>query len=236
MLIIIEPDLKIRKKLCDLLTKERIIGVDTIPDAIEKICYFRREIDLVIAHINFFVEIVNKKIIDKICAKLYIKNIPLAGYFLKGEGDILGKLPGDISKLPIIEYDETDENFPFRFIRLLKDLYPRLNYEIEKVKENWLKKKIEKQESLVDIRKWLLEEGFIGGIEKKEEKKEITLEQALTELNVLLKELEVKPKSTEEIDYKKLYFEMKEKYEQLLKYVEELRKLVGDSAAEKQIK
>ncbi|MEM3104683.1 MAG: hypothetical protein QXD69_04170 [Candidatus Bathyarchaeia archaeon] len=30
--------------------------------------------------------------------------------------------------------------------------------------------------------------------------------------------------------------EMKEKYEQLLKYVEELRKLVGDSAAEKQIK
>ncbi|MEO0216609.1 MAG: hypothetical protein ABIL14_06300, partial [candidate division WOR-3 bacterium] len=204
--------------------------------AIEKICYFRREIDLVIAHINFFVEIVNKKIIDKICAKLYIKNIPLAGYFLKGEGDILGKLPGDISKLPIIEYDETDENFPFRFIRLLKDLYPRLNYEIEKVKENWLKKKIEKQESLVDIRKWLLEEGFIGGIEKKEEKKEITLEQALTELNVLLKELEVKPKSTEEIDYKKLYFEMKEKYEQLLNYLEELRKLVGDSAAEKQIK
>uniref|UniRef100_A0A7C4XT92 Uncharacterized protein n=1 Tax=candidate division WOR-3 bacterium TaxID=2052148 RepID=A0A7C4XT92_UNCW3 len=226
MLILIDSDTRIRKKICDILNKERILVVDTITNGVEKLCQFRSEIDAIIARINFFVEISKKNIVSKICAKLNLKTPPLIGYFLKGEEEIMGSLPGDISKMPIIEYDETDDKFPFKFIGLIKELYPQLNYDLKRANEIWRAKPAEPSE-FIDPRKWLEEEGF-AEIIRREEKKEITLEQAISGLTELIKKIEPQEEKEEkELDYKKLYFEIKEKYEQLLKYVEELKSLLG---------
>jgi len=226
MFIIIEPDLNIRKKICDILHKERIIGVDSITAAVEKICWFRNDINLILARINFDIDILQKKVITKICNKLIINEPPVIGYFLMGEEDILAKIPGDINKLPIIEYDETEPDFPRKLINLVEGLYPKVNYDLETTNEKWLHKD-EKPIETVDPRKWLEEEGFVELIQKPEEKKkEPGVEQIFFELNQVIKEIEMTHSEKGEADYKKLYYDLMEKYDKLLKLFQELRESI----------
>ncbi len=220
MFIIIDTDPVVRKHICDVLHKERIIAVDSIAAMIEKLCWFRNDVNLIITRINFFVEMHEKKISERIQNKFGI-NAPIVGYFLAGEEDYLSRVPDNIIKDAIILFDAADKSFPRKFIALVKQHYPKLNYEMKSSQEKW-KTKNETPVQTIDLRKWLEEEGFSELINM-QEKTEQSVDQLIGELSQVLSEMEFKHQERDEVDYKKLYFQLKEKYEKLLKLFEELR-------------
>ncbi len=221
MFIIIDTDPVVRKQICDVLHKERIIAVDSIASMIEKLCWFRNDVNLIIARIAFFVETHEKKISERIQNKFRINAPPIVGYFLAGEEDHLSRMPDNIIKDAIILFDPADKSFPRKFIALVKQYYPKLNYEMKSSQAKW-QKKDETPVQTIDLRKWFEEEGFIELVNK-ERKTEQPVDQLVGELNQILKEMEFRHQETDEVDYKKLYFQLKEKYDKLLKLFEELR-------------
>jgi hypothetical protein len=219
MLIIIERDAAVRKRLCDLLNRERILGVDTVTAALERLCQFREDIDLIIARIGMAVEIREKQVIKKICDKLYIKIPPIICYFSSDEGEIATKFEKE--KTTMFEYDENDTHFPFKYINAIKEKYPALNYDIKRANETWQGKLPKKPEGMVDPRVWLEEQGLIEVIKKVEAKQETRqIDQTESSAHELLKEDNV---NENHADYEKLYFELRERFEKLLKYLDGLK-------------
>lgn len=206
------------------MSKERIIGVDSVTSALEKLCQFKVEVNLIISRINFFLDIHTKQLIHRICEKLLIKEPPVVGYYIKGEEEIKDNLTKGKAKFKLIEYDETNPEFPLKYLNMIKGVYPGLNYDFEKAMEAWFKKPEPPPAEFVDPRKWLEEQGFVEVIEKaeKEEKTEDIGELIPVIQKMLQQEEAIKKEETEEVDYKKLYLEIKEKYEELSKYVKDL--------------
>jgi len=213
MIIIAEPNKDIKKRLCDLLSKERVIGVTTIADSLETLCKFRNNIDVIIVNIAMLKEILSNQMLHRLCQKLGLKEPPILGYFTNGQKELKNILEKSHANITLIEYSDHYAGFPDRYISALKKLYPAVNVDIEKTKEVWGKQ--EAQQEFVDIRKWLEEEGFAEAIEKKE------LQEEVKRVEETLASSEEKPVRPEE-NYKKLYFELKNKYDELLSYVKEL--------------
>lgn len=207
-----------------MLIKERIIGVGSITAALEKVCQFHKEIDVIIVRIHFLLDIYAKQLIHRICEKLRIKEPLLIGYYTKEERKIKENLEKSRANFRLIEYDENDAQFPEKYISTIKEVYPKLNYDLQKAKEIWLKKPEPPPAGFVDPRKWLEEQGFVTVVKKVEKSEKIgSIKEVIPIIqDILKKEESIMREEAEEIDYKKLYLEMKEKYEQLSKYVKEL--------------
>ena len=95
--------------------------------------------------------------------------------------------------------------------------------DIDKAKEIWLEK--EKTEESIDPRKWLKEEGFIKVVESDniESSNGNTGELITSVEEMLVDETAEKIENVDElVDYKKMYFELKKKHEELLKQVTDL--------------
>jgi len=182
--------------LCDLLSRERIIGVDSIPETLEMVCKFKNNFEIIIANIHLLYEILSRETLFRLCNKLYIDIPPLLGLYTKGDEKIKKEFEKKYSKYKLVEYDEEDEHFPERYLQALKELYPDVIADAKKATETWLKG--EETKELKETREWLEQEGFI----------------------------EAREKITQKEDYKKMYLELKKRYDELLSYVKKLAEFV----------
>lgn len=204
MILLIEPDETIRKKLCDLLSRERIVGVGSIPETLEMICKFKNNFDIIIVNIRLLNEIFAKGTLFRLCDKLYIKVPPILGIYNKSDAEVVKQLKKIHEKCEFIEYDKENSRFPEQYIQAIKELFPQLIVDINKAKESWVIKK--KHEEQVDPHAWLEQEGFLKTAKGISEK---TIEKH-------------EEKQKKEKDYKSMYFDIKKKYDELVKYVKEL--------------
>lgn len=209
MILIIESDMIIRKKLSDLLNKERIIGIDSMQQMLEMICKFKNDISVIVADIHQLHEIISKKVIFRLCDRFHIDTPPIIGIYKKGDENIQKEFEKNNIGYKLLKYNDKDRSFPELYIETIKEVYPQVHADIEKAREIWLEEK--ETEDFVDIRKWIEEEGFLEIVDKmkigESDKKDNTGKSKIK-------------KSTK--DYKKLYFEIKQKYDELLEYVKEL--------------
>ncbi|KPK67787.1 hypothetical protein AMJ87_12840 [candidate division WOR_3 bacterium SM23_60] len=197
MILLIEPDKTTRKNLCDLLNRERIIGVGTIAETLEIVCKFQRNLDIIIANIHIFAEILGRGTLLKLCEKLHINVPPTLVLYKKGEEEVRTAFHKKFKKYALIEYNEADQDFPEYYIDVVRTLYPGVVVDIDKAKEAWAKK--EKRDDF-DARGWLQEEGLLNAdeVEKKE-------------------------------DYKKMYLDLKKKYDELTERLKKMTDLFEDS-------
>jgi DNA-binding NtrC family response regulator len=209
MILIIESDIIIRKKLSDLLSKERIIGIDSVQQMLEMICKFKNNVNVMVADIHQLHEIISKKVVFRLCDRFHIDAPPIVGIYTDGDENIKKEFERDNIGYKLLKYNDKDCSFPEQYIETIKEVYPQVHADIEKAREIWLEEK--ETEDFVDIRKWIEEEGFSEIVDKmkigESDKKASTGKSKIK-------------KSTK--DYKKLYFELKQKYDELLKYVKEL--------------
>jgi len=239
MILLIEPDKTVKKKLCDLLNKERVIGVDSVQQSLEVLCKFKSDLNVIILNIHLLREILSNQIVFRLCQKLCFDTPPILGIYKNSDKKIKEEFEKDNKQYRLIEYNEKDYSFPGQFIQAMKEIYPGLNADIEKARESW--KKEERGEDLTKVRKWMKEEGlyveeapviYIEDLKEEAKKKggiknEVAEKIAdIEESGLLTEEPEKEEKITQRIDvneyYKKLYFKFKKKYDELLKYVKEL--------------
>jgi hypothetical protein len=223
MILLIEPDQKIKKKLCDLTSRERIIGVDSYIQILEMLCKFKNRFDLIIANIHPLNDALSQQTLFKLCDKLHIVVPPILGIYREGDEQIVEDFKKNNGQCKLIKYSEEDEVFPETYIQAIKELYPVLIADIDKAKEIWLEK--EKTEESIDPRKWLKEEGFIKVVESDniESSNGNTGELITSVEEMLVDETAEKIENVDElVDYKKMYFELKKKHEELLKQVTDL--------------
>ena len=72
MILIIETDVTMRKKLSDLLDRERIIGIDSVQQMLEMICKFKNNLNFIVADIHQLHEIISKKAVFRLCDRFHI--------------------------------------------------------------------------------------------------------------------------------------------------------------------
>jgi len=216
MILILESDKSLSKKLCDLLNRERIICVDSGQQIVEMVCKYKNDINVIIANNHLLYDIMVHQVILKLCQKLVIEPSPIICYYKKDDQDIHKEFIKDLGQNKLIECDEKNVDFPERFIQIVKEAYPALNADIKKANEMWVKK----PEDFVDIGKWLEEEGFL--------KTGKTAQP--TESYSLIKPQPRKLNSKkDDLDYEKMYNELKKKYDELLKEVKDLIDSTGNS-------
>lgn len=224
MILLIEPNKNIRKRLCDLLNRERIIGVDALPQTFEMICKFKNSVHIIIANIRLLHDIVSKGTLFRLCEKLYVEVPPILAFYRRGDEEIKRDFEENYRQYKLIDYDKDDTSFPERYIMAIRELYPEVIADINKATEMWLKG--DEPETPIDHRKWLEEQGFVEAMENlKIGKLTQDMEQIIPLMKKMLSEekklLKNKTKK-QEIDYKRMYFELKQKHAELLKYVKEL--------------
>jgi len=212
MILLIEPDKMVRKKLCDLLSKERIIGTDSVSQTLEMVCKYKTEVDVIIADIRLLREIVSHRSIFRLCEKLCFDAPPVLGFYRNGDEKTVNDLRKNNRQYKLVKYNEADSSFPDQYIQMIKEVYPGLHADLTRSREAWSKE----IEEFVDPRKWLEEEGFLDIVEKPKKKGAVRKQQKAA-------------KTGKRVDYKKLYFEYKKKYDELLEYVKALTDVVEDS-------
>ncbi|MGB3341420.1 MAG: hypothetical protein WBB37_08065 [bacterium] len=226
MILLIEPNKKIRKRLCDLLSRERILAIGSYAETLEMIAKFKNRINIIITNIRLCKDILLRGTLFRLCQKLYIEIPPILIFYRRGDEKIKEEFEKNNLSCSIIKFDGEDTSFPERYIMAIKDLYPKVIVDINKATEMWLKG--EEPEILIDHRKWLEEEGFLEEVENlKIGKLTRDIEQIIPLMRKMLSEEKKKPQEKrqtkkQEVDYKRMYFELKQRHDELLKYVKEL--------------
>ena len=226
MIILIEPDRDIRKNLADLVSRERLIGVDSIQQCLQMILKYKNDLDLLVANVNLLSEMLSKHIIERVCQRLSIGLPPVIGIFKHGEEEAKHAFLSQHRSYKVIEYKENDLGFPNRYLEVIQKACPELVIDYERARETWLK--IQQPQELVDPRQWLEEEGFLDKTEIAEPANpDKEPDDLVTSIQSLLDEeeketAETVPEVTEgetAEDYKTMYVELKKKYDELLKSV-----------------
>jgi hypothetical protein len=225
MIILIEQDKEIRKNLADLVSRERLIGVDSIQQCLQMILKYKNDLDLIVANVNLLSEMLSKHIIERVCQRLSIGLPPVIGIYKHGEEDAKNTFMRQHRSYKVIEYADKDLGFPNRYLEVIQKACPELVIDYERARETWLK--IQQPQELVDPRQWLEEEGFLEtqpaqGTEQENPDK--TDDDVITSIQALLDEEETetseppeeKASVESEQDYKTMYVELKKKYDELL--------------------
>jgi DNA-binding NtrC family response regulator len=209
LILIIESDTAVRKKLSDLLSRERIIGLDSVQQMLEMLCKFKNEVNVIVTDINQLAEIISKKIVFKLCGRLRIDTPPIVGICKGGDENTRREFEKRHTGYKVLKYNSKDHSFPELFIETIKEVYPHVRVDIEKARDKWSGKG--EDEELIDIRKWIAEEGFSNTVDKKK-----------TDNSAKPAGAGETPSKGSGKNYEKLYFELKKKYDELLEYVKEL--------------
>ncbi|MBE0434131.1 response regulator transcription factor [candidate division WOR-3 bacterium] len=220
MIILVEPDKEIRKNLADLISRERLIGVASIQEALQLFLKFKKDLDLVIANVNLLSEMLSKTIIERVCQKLAINIPPVIAIYKESEEEAKNVFTSLYKGYKLIKYADNDLGFPNRYLEVIKKACPGLVIDYEKARESWVKK--QKPGDFVDPRTWLEEEGFLEATRAKEtESAEKGPDDALSSIQAMLHdetEAAVEPMKKQPAEnYEEMYFDIKEKYDKLLK-------------------
>lgn len=206
MILLAEDDINARKKLCDILHRERIIVVGSPKSVLEALVQHKGKFNAIIANTRLVRGITSNDILNKLCKKIEIKVPPIIGIYKKGEEQVVKKIIEKSNDQKFVKYDEKDKNFPTKYIKAIKEHYNDLLVDDTHINEDWTKG--EEKQDMDDVRTWLNKEGFA---EKPSAKAKTTKTKK-----------DDKPIDDKNVDYKKLYFEVKEKYDELLSYIHEL--------------
>jgi hypothetical protein len=226
MILLIEPNRKIRKRVCDLLIRERIIAVGTYAETLEMIAKFQRRFNIIIANIRVLNDILNKKTLFRLCQKLYVDVPPILALFRKGDEKIKEQIEDKYKQYRLVEYDGDDTSFPERYITAVKEIYPEVIAEIDKANELWLRG--DESATTIDPREWLVREGFLDVLEDtKYGKIAKEMEKVLPIIRKMMSTAEsheapVAKKDQRKSDYEKQYLDLKRKFDLLVKYIKEL--------------
>ncbi|MGD8978787.1 MAG: hypothetical protein PVH23_01805 [candidate division WOR-3 bacterium] len=226
MILLIEPNRKIRKRICDLLSRERIIAVGTYAETIEMIAKFQRRLNIIITNIRILDDILKKKTLFRLCQKLAIDVPPILSLFRKGDDKIKERIENEYAEYKFVEYDGDDTSFPDRYIAAVKELYPEVIAQIDKANELWLRG--DAPETVIDAREWLIKEGFLDVLEEtKYGKIAKEMEEVLPIIKKMVStadshESPVINKDQSNSEYKKQYLDLKRKFDLLVKYIREL--------------
>ena len=221
MIILIEPDKDVRKNIADLMNRERIIGVDSIQESLQMILKFKNDLDLIVANVNLLSEMLSKHIIERVCQRLSIGIPPIIAIYKESENETKDEFMYEHKGYRVIKYADKDLGFPNRYLEVIQKSCPELVIDYEKARESWLKQ--QQPQELVDPRKWLEEEGFLTAAPVPDpDEAEKSADGVITSLQTLLEEETAEPpekekREEEKEDYKKMYFELKRKYDELLK-------------------
>ena len=120
MILLIEPNRKIRKRICDLLSRERIFAVGTYAETIEMIAKFQRRLNIMIANIRVLDDILKKETLFRLCQKLAIGVPPILALFRKGDEKIEEQIEEKNEQSRLVEYEGEDTGFPERYISAVK--------------------------------------------------------------------------------------------------------------------
>jgi hypothetical protein len=232
MIILVEPDKDIRKHLADLISRERIVGVDSIQEALQMFLKFKNDLDLVVANVNLLSEMLSKQLIERVCQKLSISVPPVVAIYKQSEEEAKNVFINQHKGHKVIKYADNDLGFPNRYLEVIQKACPGLVIDYEKARDAWLKK--QQPGDFIDPRTWLAEEGFLEAVRRPEpEMTEKAPDDIVSSIQNLLDEAAVehaqhKEKESKE-DYKKMYLELKQKYEALLKNVKAFMESVTKS-------
>lgn len=227
MILLLEADKILSKKFSDLLDRERIEVVDTERQLLEAIVKHKAEVKVIVVNHRRFSVILAHGLIAQVCQKLGIKPIAVIGYHLKGDPEPAAG-HRQITGYHLIDYDDSDSDFPDKFFQALRKAYPDVKVDIGKAKIVWLAK----PEDLLDVGKWLEDAGF-GEMEKLAQTIGPVIPQAEPKSSEPARkppEPAKKPVASARgpLDYKKMYEDLKKEYEQLKKKHEELLNQVKD--------
>ncbi len=225
MILLIESDEDIRKKLCDLLSRERIIAIGTRSETLEMICRFKNRFNIIVANINLLYEMIMRGTIFRLYQKLDVDIPPILGLYSEADESTKSEFRKNFKHYKLIKYDEKNIDFPKLYISEVRGLYPAVIADVNKAKEIWLQK--EKPQDLIDPRKWLEEEGFLEPCRKEQTKydgKEIGELMPSLEKMIAYEERQA-VNSENETNNNDLLLECKRKYNELLQYVNELVEL-----------
>ncbi len=222
MIILVEPDKDVRKNLADLISRERIIGADSIEECLQLFLKFKNDLDLIIANVNLLSEMLSKQLIERVCEKLSIGIPPVIAIYKKSEEETRDTFLRTHKGYKLIRYAENDIGFPSRYLEVIKKACPGLVIDYEKAREAWHKR--QQPSDFIDPRVWLEEEGFLDVVKSHDpESSEKTADDIVSSIQTLFDEDAAEhalPGAGEpEDDYKKMYLELKEKYDTLLKTV-----------------
>lgn len=210
MILLAEKDAALRKKLCDMLNRERIIGVASKQQVLEALAQHQKKLNAIIADASLLSSILSNDTIVNLCMKLAIPIPPIVVLYRPEQETIIKMIGNGKYHFEFVEFDERDENFPDQYIRAILRVYPEISIDMSKAHQVW-KGDIEGRNA-VDVREWLNESGFTETGGKKEP-------AGATEKPVT----KAVPAATE---YKKLYFELRKKYDQLMADFEDMKKIL----------
>jgi hypothetical protein len=220
MIILIEPDKEIRKNLADLISRERLIGVGSIQEALQLFLKFKKDLDLVIANVNLLSEMLSKTVIERVCQKLAVSVPPVIAIYKESEEEAKNVFASMYRGHKLIKYADNDLGFPNRYLEVIKKACPGLVIDYERARDAWMKK--QKPADFVDPRTWLEEEGFLEATKAREtDEVERSPDDALSSIQAMLHEAaDVTDGSAEEQpaeDYEAKYHKLKAKYDALLR-------------------
>lgn len=192
-----------------MLTRERIIGVATKQQVLEALVQHRNKLNALVANAVLLQDLLSEETILKLCDKIHVNVPPLVILYRSEQESVLKEVDQSTYQCEFVKYDEKDVNFPVIYTKAVKKVHPDIHIDMNIANEVWLRN--EETQDLIDIRKWLGEAGFTETIK----------ESPSNKAN--------KPASTAKkdnnVDYKKLYLELKEEYDKLLAELDELKKL-----------
>jgi hypothetical protein len=221
MIILIEPDKDVRKNVADLMSRERIIGVDSIQESLQMILKFKNDLDLIVANVNLLSEMLSKHIIERVCQRLSIDIPPIIAIYKESEEEAKDEFMCEYTGYRVLKYADKDLGFPNRYLEIVQKSCPELVIDYESAREAWLKK--QQPQDLVDPRQWLEEEGFLTAAPASEpDDTEKGADELVNSLQTMLEgETAPPPEKEEQVekeeDYKQMYLDLKKKYEELLK-------------------
>lgn len=209
MILLIDKNPAVRKKLCDMLNLERIIAVATKQQVLESLVHHRDRLNVLIANAASLSEILSGETLLKLCAKLAIDIPPIVALYQTEQKAIINNISNGNYRFEFVEFDEKNTSFPEVYIKAIKTVYPSINVDINTAKAVW--SRTDAKQDLIDIRNWLSEFG---------------LDEASSEKPSHPQGAQGRKKETDSQNYKALYLELKEKYDKLVAEFEELKKLL----------
>jgi hypothetical protein len=230
MILLIEPNKAISKRLCDMLDKERIITVRAIPAALEMIVKFKNNFNIIITNIRILNNMLATGTLTRLCEKLYIEIPPILVLYRKGDEKIKEQIEQAYPEYVLLEYDKDDNSFPEKYLMAIQELYPDAHVSLNDANDVWLRG--EEHEAFLDPQKWLVEQGFLEALGKtKFRKLTQEMEQMIPLMKRMLKTYEVDSaeesnNAADTVDYKQMYFDLKKKYDMLFEQLKDLTNFI----------